>query len=179
MGVGSGGTCLILRPSTPSGFSSASGLSDRTQVLAFGSLVPVSLALGLSPQQALLSCGQPGALESRGLLLPCLLPTCCGTLGKLLYLSVCLPFTCKLGIKSLALAILPGSPEESMGSSLWICFTQAHVWERLVPKTVRHWSCGGGSVLGRIHNPVQLLIEQGRELRPRGSHKVGARKPGL
>lgn len=92
LGVGSGGTCLILKPSTPSGFSSASGLSDRTQVLALASLVPVSLALGLSPQRALLSCRQPGALESRGFLRSCLLPTCCVTLGKLLHLSACLPF---------------------------------------------------------------------------------------
>lgn len=74
-------------------------------------------------------------------------------------LCVCLS-NCKLGIKSLVLAILPGLPEESLGSSLWMCFTQAHVWERLVPKTARHWSCGGGLVLGRIHNPVQLLTEQ-------------------
>lgn len=60
----------------------------------------------------------------------------------------------------MVLAILPGLPEESMGSSLWMCFTRAYVWERLVPKTARHWSCGGGLVLGRIHNPVQLLTEQ-------------------
>ena len=74
------------KPGTSSGFSSA----FRAEVLAFASVVPVSLALDPSPYGVLLSCRQPGALERRGFLFPCLLSTCCVALDKLLYLSVLL-----------------------------------------------------------------------------------------
>ena len=68
-----------------------------------------------------------------------------------------------------------------MGSCLWMCFTQEHVWERLVSEIVRYGAGGGRWRGGGQHtsswSTSHPIVEEAEA--QRGSSKVGARRADL